>query len=375
MMVSWRVFLVFRELKPIDPPPLPERPLFSVLIANHNYARYVSEALDSILRQTYTNFQAIVCDDGSTDDSRDVIREYVKKDSRVKLVEQPNRGVTSAVNTAYENSRGELIALLDADDAFEPAKLERVLETLRENPRSGVCINRMLSISTAGQPIVGIGWPVNPDYGWLGPAKLREGGSSDFPPASGLSFRREVAAKLFPIPLAATRAPDYYLSNTAQFLTEVSLVPEALTLYRIHGSNTSGWAASSSAGPCGALADASLLENWARYTEEILPLQNAVLAGIYGPPAARALRLEDHWRYWWFLLAIRALRGKRAGSIRPFSASEMISHLPRPAERRLWRAISLLPDPLAGWALTFWRGPSALKRAAKSAILPLIERK
>jgi glycosyltransferase involved in cell wall biosynthesis len=91
------------------------------------------------------------------------------------VVAQPNGGVTSAVNAAYENCKGDVIALLDSDDVCEPSKLEQVLKTFRESPRSGFCANRLLDVSATGQPIGEPAWPANADYGWLGPAKLRRG--------------------------------------------------------------------------------------------------------------------------------------------------------------------------------------------------------
>jgi hypothetical protein len=361
------------ELAPISLPPLPERPLTSVLVTNHNYAQYVGIAIESVLGQTYQDLEIVVCDDGSTDSSRQVIGGFVKKDSRVKLVTQPNRGVTSAVNAAYESCKGDVIALLDADDVFEALKLESVLEVFRENPRSGLCVNRMLPVSGTGEPIGKPAWPSSPDRGWLGPARLRQGGTGDFPAASGLTLRRELARELFPIPLAIKRAPDHYLSHTAQFLTEVGLAERALTRYRIHGANMS--AVSVRTGGSGEIhSDPWLLEKWVVNTEEVLPLQAALLTRLYGPSVGGALQLNDEWRYWYYLLAIRALRGRKAGIIRPFTVQEMIQHIPRLAERRLWRALMLLPDPLAKRAYRLWRGDSRVKRAMKSLVLPIVRR-
>jgi glycosyltransferase involved in cell wall biosynthesis len=143
-------------------------PLASVLIPNYNYGRFVGMALQSLLNQTYPNFEALVCDDRSTDNSREVIQEYGRKDSRIKMLVQANRGFASAVNTAYESSKGEVICLLDADDMFRPRKLETVMAAFRSNPRSGLCVHPLLPVSAAGQPL---GPPSRPDMdrGWIGP--------------------------------------------------------------------------------------------------------------------------------------------------------------------------------------------------------------
>jgi glycosyltransferase involved in cell wall biosynthesis len=358
-----------RKFEPMQLPPLPEQPLFSVLIANYNYERYIGTALQTVLDQTYGNFEVVVCDDGSTDNSREVIEEYVKRDSRIKLVAQENGGFASAVNTAYKNSKGELIALLDADDAFKPRKLEQVLATFRNNPRSGFCVDRIQPISADGQPL-GSPYPANVDHGWIGPEKLKAGSLSSLPPTSGLSFRRKVAGGIFPVPLGIGLLLDSYLC-TAQFLTEISLAPECLTYYRIHGASLSG-ARGGQASPFWSRFDAQSQARFVADLEKMLPLQKNVLAQFYGSQISEALRLEDHQSYWDSLLGIRALRGRRAGAIRPYTVEEMIGHVRRPANQRLWRAIMLLPDPLARQAYRLWRGSSPLKRMVKRAVLPLI---
>jgi glycosyltransferase involved in cell wall biosynthesis len=353
-----------RKFEPILIPALPGRPLVSVLIPNYNYGRFVGMALQSLLRQTYENWEALVCDDGSTDNSREVIQEYAKKDSRVSLFTQPNRGFASAVNTAYEASKGELICLLDADDMFTPCKLQKIVAAFRNDPRSGVCVHPLLPVSAAGLPL---GPPSRPDMdrGWIGPQALKRGGWSILPSTSSLSFRREITREIFPIPVQIKRFVDYYLSRTAQFFTEISVTPEPLTEYRLHGASMSGI---SSAAARSALisVDAHVIQQYMEDFEEVLPVQKEFLRRFYGPHVAEALRLEDHPRYWDDLLAIRALRGRRVGAIRSFTVREMISHIHNPRYRRIWRAIMLLPDPLPRYAYRFWRTPSRLKGVIKA---------
>lgn len=85
------------KLQPIELPQLPENPLVSILIANYNYARYIGETLKSVLSQTFPNFEAIVCDDGFTNNSRKVIEKYVQKDFRIKLVCKQNGGIYARI--------------------------------------------------------------------------------------------------------------------------------------------------------------------------------------------------------------------------------------------------------------------------------------
>jgi glycosyltransferase involved in cell wall biosynthesis len=351
-------------------PALTAQPLFSVLIPSYNYARYLGMGIESVLKQSHANFEIVVCDDGSTDSSRDVVRQYAGRDRRVKLVEQENRGFGSAVSMAFAASAGDPIALLDADDMFGPRKLELVLAAFRDNPRAGMVANRILPLSATGQPL-GAPYPGILEAGWLGPQKLRAGGCSTFPPTSGLSFRREVLNHLIPVPPEVTGLVDYYLSRTAQFLAEVSFRPESLTEYRVHGSSMSS-ASGSGSNPIFASFDAKLHAACAGGMERMVVLQKRFLAGFYGADFANALRLEDHAGYWDVLLALRVLEGARNGMIRPYSVEEMIRHVPRPAERRLWRAILLLPRPLASRAYRFWRTPSRLKNILKAMVLPVL---
>src|SRR5205807_4083546 len=95
----------------------------SIVINNHNYARYLSEAIDSALRQTYPNVQVVVVDDGSTDDSPAIIASYGK---RVVPILKENGGQTSAINVGVAAAEGDFVILLDGDDYLLPAAAESV---------------------------------------------------------------------------------------------------------------------------------------------------------------------------------------------------------------------------------------------------------
>jgi glycosyltransferase involved in cell wall biosynthesis len=102
--------------------------LVSVVIPSYNYGRYVTEAVDSALGQTYRDLEVIVVDDGSTDDTRERLAPY---GDRIRYIYQENRGLPGARNTAIRASRGEWIALLDADDLWHPEKTEVQLRAAR----------------------------------------------------------------------------------------------------------------------------------------------------------------------------------------------------------------------------------------------------
>lgn len=104
--------------------------LVSIVVPAYNASRYVARTLDSALAQTYRNIEIVVADDGSKDDTADIIRRYAASDTRVRLVQQPNQGVAAARNTAIRHSSGTLIAPLDADDLWTPTKLEKQVARL-----------------------------------------------------------------------------------------------------------------------------------------------------------------------------------------------------------------------------------------------------
>jgi len=104
-------------------------PLISIIIPNHNYARYLSTTIESVLKQSIGNLDLIIVDNGSTDNSREVITSYGRE---LTAIYQDNLGQASSRNTGLTHAKGELIAFLDADDYWEPEKLEMQLEKLDE---------------------------------------------------------------------------------------------------------------------------------------------------------------------------------------------------------------------------------------------------
>jgi glycosyltransferase involved in cell wall biosynthesis len=95
-------------------------PTVSVITPAFNAAPYVRETLDSVLAQTFTDFEVIVVDDGSTDETAAIVDWYAQRDPRVRVVRQANRGIAAARNTAIAHARGRFLALLDSDDLWFP---------------------------------------------------------------------------------------------------------------------------------------------------------------------------------------------------------------------------------------------------------------
>lgn len=115
-------------------------PKISVVILCYNYARYLAEAVESIIRQTCQNFETIIVNDGSTDNFWQVAKTLVKKYSKhkIKFINQENKGGPMARNMGIKRSRGKYIMALDADDKLAPTALEKMARLLDENPEVGI---------------------------------------------------------------------------------------------------------------------------------------------------------------------------------------------------------------------------------------------
>ncbi len=104
------------------------KPKISILLPSYNYQAYITIAIESVIKQTYQNWELIIIDDGSKDDSIKVIKKY--KDKRIRLYTQENKGVSKTLNKAFDLSKGEYICFLDADDFYHPEKLEKQLSLI-----------------------------------------------------------------------------------------------------------------------------------------------------------------------------------------------------------------------------------------------------
>jgi len=127
-------------------------PLISVIIAAYNADKYIKEAIDSVLNQTYKNFELIVIDDGSTDKTAQIAKSYKGK---LKYVYKENGGVSTARNTGIKLAQGEFVAFLDADDVWIENKLHDQVEHLNKNEDLAMIFTNMIIIDESGENVLG----------------------------------------------------------------------------------------------------------------------------------------------------------------------------------------------------------------------------
>lgn len=127
----------------------------SVVMAVHNGERFLSEAIESILDQTFKDFEFIIIDDGSTDKTPKILEKYSKKDERIRLIAQNNQGLTKSLNRGISKARGKYIARMDADDVSLPERLETQYEFMERNEEVVMCGTLAEEVDENGKKLSG----------------------------------------------------------------------------------------------------------------------------------------------------------------------------------------------------------------------------
>ncbi len=209
--------------------------LASIIVNNYNYGRYLEEAIDSALNQTYPNTEVIVVDDGSTDNSRAIIAAY---GDRILPVLKENGGQASAFNAGFRVSRGEVVVFLDSDDALVPAAVENAAKLLLD-PDVAKVHWPLWAVDEHGSKTGGIipGY-VLPD-GDFRETVLRDGpGSCPAPPTTGNAWARRFLETVFPMPEEQYRiCADAYLFALAPAFGAIRRISEPQGVYRVHSQN------------------------------------------------------------------------------------------------------------------------------------------
>jgi glycosyltransferase involved in cell wall biosynthesis len=209
-----------------------------IVIDNYNYGRFLEEAIDSALAQDYSPSRVIVVDDGSTDDSREVIARFA---DRVTTVFKENGGQASAFNAGWTHCRGDAVIFLDSDDVLLPQAAQRIAAAFAAAPQAVKVQCGMAVIDEGGQPT-----------GELKPAPHEALPGGDlrrsmltFPfdlrrmATSANAFSTPALRRIMPVPEGEfAQSADWYLQHLVPLLGDVVSLGETCVYYRVHGNNS-----------------------------------------------------------------------------------------------------------------------------------------
>lgn len=208
-------------------------PLVSIIIPSYNSSKFLSETIDSVIAQSYGNWELIIVDDGSTDDTSHLVKRYLN-DVRIKYLYQENSGVSAARNYGYQNSKGDFVAFLDSDDVWLPESIEKKYTYLHEHADCGIVFGKMQIIDQDSKLRKEI-------------LDAREGHilkelllwKTMLPSPSSILVRRSVIeiVGLFEEKLSTAADQDFYFRCSAKY--KIGKVNSVCGYYRVHTSNMS----------------------------------------------------------------------------------------------------------------------------------------
>lgn len=206
-------------------------PTVDIIIPAYNAAKYLPDALDSVAAQEFDDWQIVLVDDGSTDNTAEVIAPYRERfGAKMTYVRQTNRGLPAARNTAIRNSSSEYLALLDADDVWLPCRLAESVRALREHPNAGVAYGGITLIDSEGRP----GQSFLGDEKNANPKIATEIYTREIHlPCPTVTFRRRCVEQvgLFDESMRATEDRDMWLRIAQRW--DAIFVPKVLACYRV----------------------------------------------------------------------------------------------------------------------------------------------
>lgn len=209
----------------------------TVVINSYNGGAYIGAAIGSVLAQSFEDFELLVVDDASTDDTVERVRAF--EDDRIRIVElEKNVPVALARTEAIRAATGTWIAFLDQDDLWMPDKLTRQVALTSDPADFAMIYGRALRFGEGLKPE-----PYDTWYGW---AKLPEGAifpdvlsKPSFVPMSTIVVRRDIAERMLPMPCYVRHCPDYYIALSGARAGKVAVVQDVCCRYRVHSASMS----------------------------------------------------------------------------------------------------------------------------------------
>ena len=219
--------------------------LVSVIIPSYNHEKYIGKCIDSVLQQTYKNFELIIIDDGSVDSSNEIISAYA--DQRIQYIKQSNNGAHHAINKGLALAKGDYLTLLNSDDLYHHDRLEKCLQVFQNNPEIDF-ISTWIDIINTSENVLGtkMAWK-NMEPWNIRNKELTFAGSGDYAlnalmanfvsTTSNMIFKRSVYEKIGGMRnLRFTHDWDFLMRSCSNF--NCFSLEESLLKYRVHETNT-----------------------------------------------------------------------------------------------------------------------------------------
>lgn len=201
-------------------------PRVTIVIPVYNRQSYLTFAVESVLRQTYTDWELIISDDGSTDGTLDLAHNFALHDSRIKVLTAEHKGAVHALIAGFDAAQGEYIGQLDSDDLLEPEAVELTVKALDEHPKWGMVYTNYRDIDEQGQ-LTRVGWRCSIPYG-------KHTLLTAFMTFHFRLIRKLIYQEVGGFDLSFDRIEDYELCLRLSEITEVGKIDQFLYQYRHH---------------------------------------------------------------------------------------------------------------------------------------------
>ena len=286
-------------------------PAVTVLMPVYNAERFVARTVDTILAQTFGDFEFLIINDGSTDGSLAILQDYAKRDARVRLISRPNTGYVAALNEGLGLARGEFVARIDADDLSDPRRLELQVGRMRREPGLVALGSNALAIDEDGHLLGDYSVPLTHEE--IEANHLR-GSSSIHHPA--VMLRPEAVTRVGGYRREFMPCEDFDLWLRLGEVGRLANLPERLLTKRLFVGS----------------AVATNLANQEKLVKQILAeaWQRRGLEGSPQMPPRRLLDRADLYRQWGWM----ALRGGNLRTSRRYAVRAIVS---RPLDKASWR--------------------------------------
>jgi len=211
----------------------------SIIITNYNYGKFITECVDSLLQQTYKNIEVIIIDDGSTDNSLELLNDNYSKNRLINIVSKKNGGQLSTFNEALKYITGDIVFFLDSDDIYKDNYIEKVLEIYKKDKTIDFVFCAIEKFFTDGRKEIIQKYKENIDIGFsmISAIYSKEWVGSV---TSVISMKKDILNQILPIPFEKdwiTRADDCLIWGSSVVGAKKYYYNDPLVLYRVHGDN------------------------------------------------------------------------------------------------------------------------------------------